>query len=60
MLQKFHANVTMENNMNANELADELDRSRQEPYTSEHIVGKTAAMLRHQADRIAELEKDLH
>lgn len=50
----------MENNMNANELADELDRSRQEPYTSEHIVGKTAAMLRHQADRIAELEKDLH
>ena len=32
--------------MNANELADELDKSRQKPYTSEHLVGKAANMLR--------------
>ena len=32
--------------MNANELADELDASRLEPYTSEYLVGKAATMLR--------------
>jgi len=32
--------------MTANELADELDKSRQKPYTSEHLVGKAANMLR--------------
>jgi hypothetical protein len=34
--------------MNALELADELDKSREEPYTSEYLVGKAAAMLRQQ------------
>lgn len=34
--------------MNANELADELDKSRQEPFTSEYLVGQAATMLRQQ------------
>jgi len=43
--------------MNANELADELDKSREESYTSEHLVGKAATMLRQQqAVLIAEQE----
>ena len=32
--------------MTANELADELDESRKESYTSEHLIGKAANMLR--------------
>jgi hypothetical protein len=32
--------------MNALEIANELDKSRQEPYTSEHLVGQAATMLR--------------
>jgi predicted alpha/beta-fold hydrolase len=35
-----------EKEMNANELADELDKSRQEPFTSEYLVGQAATMLR--------------
>jgi 2-methylcitrate dehydratase PrpD len=42
--------------MNANELADELDKSRQESYTSEYLVGKTAAMLRKQQAEIEALK----
>jgi hypothetical protein len=42
--------------MNANELADELDKSRQEPFTSEYLVGQAAAMLSQQAEEIIELE----
>jgi hypothetical protein len=38
--------------MNANELANELDASRVEPYTPEYLVGKAAAMLRKQAKEI--------
>jgi hypothetical protein len=40
--------------INANELADELDKSRQEPFTSEYLVGQAATMLRQQQ---AEIEK---
>jgi len=42
--------------MNANELADELDKSRQEPFTSEYLVGQAATMLRQQQAEIIELE----
>ena len=35
-----------EKEINANELADELDKSRQEPFTSEYLVGQAATMLR--------------
>ena len=38
--------------MNANELADELDASRAEPYTPEYLVGKAATMLRQQTEEI--------
>ena len=38
--------------MNANELADELDKSRQEPFTSEYLVGQAATMLRQQQAEI--------
>ena len=43
--------------MNANELADELDASRLEPYTSEHLVGKAATMLRQQQAEIEALKQ---
>jgi lipoate-protein ligase A len=39
-----------------NELADELDASRVEPYTSEHLVGKAAAMIRQQQAEIEALK----
>jgi len=42
--------------MNANELADELDKSRQEPFTSEYLVGQAATMLRQQQAEIQELK----
>jgi len=45
--------------MNANELADELDKSREESYTSEHLVGKAATMLRQQQAEIEELKDKL-
>jgi hypothetical protein len=49
-------NWCKEKDMNANELADELDKSRQEPFTSEYLVGQAATMLRQQANEIIELE----
>ena len=45
--------------MNANELADELDASRVEPYTSEYLVGKAATMLRQQQAEIEALNREL-
>jgi lipid II:glycine glycyltransferase (peptidoglycan interpeptide bridge formation enzyme) len=45
--------------MNANELADELDKSREESYTSEHLVGKAATMLRQQQSEIEALKDKL-
>jgi len=42
--------------MNANELADELDKSRQEPFTSEYLVGQAATMLRQQQTEIEALK----
>jgi hypothetical protein len=42
--------------MNANELADELDKSRQEPFTSEYLVGQAATMLRQQQAEIEALK----
>ena len=44
--------------MNANELADELDKSRQEPFTSEYLVGQAATMLRQQQAEIEALKKE--
>ena len=44
--------------MNANELADELDKSREESYTSEHLVGKAATMLRQQQAEIETLKAE--
>ncbi len=38
--------------MNATELAFLLDKSREESYTSEHLVGKAATMLRQQQAEI--------
>ena len=38
--------------MNATELAFELDKSREESYTSEHLVGQAATMLRKQQAEI--------
>jgi len=46
--------------MNANELADELDKSRQKSYTSEHLVGKAANMLRQQQAEIEALKDKLY
>ena len=45
--------------MNANELADELDESRKESYTSEHLIGKAANMLRQQQAEIEALKDKL-
>ena len=45
--------------MNAYELADELDKSRKESYTSEHLVGKAATMLRQQQAEIEALKDKL-
>jgi len=42
--------------MNANELADELDKSRQEPFTSEYLVGQAVTMLRKQQTEIEALK----
>jgi hypothetical protein len=42
--------------MNANELADELDKSRQESFTSEYLVGQAATMLRQQQEEIEALK----
>ena len=44
--------------MNANELADELDKSRQEPFTSEYLVGQAATMLRQQQAEIEKLKAE--
>jgi len=44
--------------MNANELADDLDKSREDSYTSEHLVGKAATMLRQQQAEIEALKKE--
>ena len=41
--------------MNANELAFQLDKSREESYTSENLVGKAATMLRQQQAEIDNL-----
>ena len=46
-----------EKEMNANELADELDKSRQEPFTSEYLVGQAATMLRQQQAEIEALKQ---
>ena len=46
--------------MNANELADELDKSREESYTSENLVGKAATMLRQQQAEIEALKDKLY
>ena len=45
--------------MNATELAFLLDKSREESYTSENLVGKAATMLRQQQAEIEELVKHL-
>jgi len=45
--------------MNATELAFLLDKSREESYTSEHLVGKAATMLRQQQAEIEELKDKL-
>jgi hypothetical protein len=45
--------------MTAIELANELDKSREEPYTSEHLVGKAASMLRQQQAKLDALKKEL-
>ena len=42
--------------MNANELAFQLDKSREESYTSEHLVAKAATMLRQQQAEIEALK----
>ena len=42
--------------MNATELAFLLDKSREESYTSEHLVGKAATMLRQQQAEIEALK----
>jgi hypothetical protein len=42
--------------MTANELADELDKSRQEPFTSEYLVGQASTMLRKQQAEIERLK----
>ena len=44
--------------MNATELAFLLDKSREESYTSEHLVGKAATMLRQQQAEIDALKKE--
>ena len=44
--------------MNANELAFQLDKSREESYTSEHLVAKAATMLRQQQAEIEALKKE--
>ena len=44
--------------MNATELAFLLDKSREESYTSEHLVGKAATMLRQQQAEIESLKKE--
>ena len=44
--------------MNATELAFLLDKSREESYTSEHLVGKAATMLRQQQAEIEVLKKE--
>jgi hypothetical protein len=46
-----------EKEMNANELVDELDKSRQEPFTSEYLVGQAATMLRQQQAEIEALKQ---
>jgi hypothetical protein len=46
--------------MNAYELADELENKDRLWNVDENLMLNTCAMLRQQADRIAELEKDLH
>ena len=43
--------------MNATELAFELDKSREESYTSENLVGKAATMLRQQQAEIEALKR---
>jgi len=48
-----------EKEINANELADELDKSRQEPFTSEYLVGQAATMLRQQQAEIEALKKQV-
>ena len=45
--------------MNATELAFLLDKSREESYTSENLVGKAATMLRQQQAEIEELKDKL-
>jgi hypothetical protein len=45
--------------MNANELADKLDKSRQDPFTSEYLVGQAATMLRQQQAEIEALKKKI-
>ena len=42
--------------MNALELANELDKSRQEPFTSEYLVGQAATMLRQQQAELDSLK----
>ena len=42
--------------MNANELAFQLYKSREESYTSEHLVAKAATMLRQQQAEIEALK----
>ena len=45
--------------MNATELAFLLDKSREESYTSENLVGKAATMLRQQQAEIEALKDKL-
>jgi len=44
--------------MNATELAFLLDKSREESYTSENLVGKAATMLRQQQAEIEALKAE--
>ena len=46
--------------MNATELAFLLDKSREESYTSENLVGKAATMLRQQQAEIEALKAKLN
>jgi len=45
--------------MNALEIANELDKSRQEPFTPEYLVGKAATILRQQQAEIEALKNKI-
>jgi hypothetical protein len=45
--------------MNALEIANELDKSRQEPFTSEYLVGQASDLIRFQQAEIEVLKKQV-